>query len=516
MLKRRDWWHTAAAFVVLLLASLFILWPLFKPGFFVSDDGEWMVIRLSAFYQSFRDGQFPVRFLGRLNHEYGYPVANFLYPGFLYIGSLVHLVGFSFVDSVKLIIILSVAGSVVFTFFWLRRNFNIFASVVGSLGLLFAPYVTYDIYQRGSVGEVLSFFPVAVALYSIDAFVPWLFSFAIAFLITSHNSLALLSIFFLGCYLVIRKRNDYWLPFFLGVGMAAFFWFPALLERNFVTFDLQTIANPFAHFISLDRLPLLNIVPILAVAILFTKRGQWFSSAGIFLLVVFIFSVGMATGISSPIWNMPAVAKFFQFPYRFLSLGLFSGAWLVAYAIDRVPKIHCVLIAAIFFVVWWLPVDALMRQITWVLRPDGYYTTNEATTTVGDEYMPRWVREKPKERPIKKLEFFEGRGTITLQSSSTRKVEATVIAKERSVVRLNTIFYPGWGVELDNSPTAISYRNPRGIMHIAVPAGEHHMIAEFRETLPRFFADTISVVSGVIAVVFAAVYIKKSKLAGTS
>ena len=61
----------------ILLASILLLWPLFYRGFFVTDDGDWMIIRLSAFYQSLAEGQFPVRFLGRLYHNYGYPVANF-------------------------------------------------------------------------------------------------------------------------------------------------------------------------------------------------------------------------------------------------------------------------------------------------------------------------------------------------------------------------------------------------------------------------------------------------------
>src|SRR3990172_11337145 len=89
--------------VILLLLIIPSIWFLLLPGFFESDDGEWMVIRLSAFYQSLADGQFPVRFLGRLNNSYGYPVANFLYPGFLYIGSLVHFLGLSFVTSVKFV-----------------------------------------------------------------------------------------------------------------------------------------------------------------------------------------------------------------------------------------------------------------------------------------------------------------------------------------------------------------------------------------------------------------------------
>ena len=72
--------------VIIFLAVLPSLYGVWHSGFFVSDDGNWMVIRFSAFYQALADGQFPVRFLDRLNYSYGYPVANFLYPGFMYIG----------------------------------------------------------------------------------------------------------------------------------------------------------------------------------------------------------------------------------------------------------------------------------------------------------------------------------------------------------------------------------------------------------------------------------------------
>src|SRR3989338_6633625 len=93
--------------VILLLLMIPSIWFLLLPGFFESDDGEWMVISFSAFYQAFVDGQFPVRFLGRLNYGFGYPVANFLYPGFMYLAIPIKAVGFSFVDSIKIILIAS-------------------------------------------------------------------------------------------------------------------------------------------------------------------------------------------------------------------------------------------------------------------------------------------------------------------------------------------------------------------------------------------------------------------------
>src|SRR5690348_3215584 len=198
-------WTRIVLFCLCGLALLMICSPLLRQGFFVSDDGGWMIIRLSAFFQSFREGQFPVRFLGRLNHGYGYPVANFLYPGFLYIGSLIHLFGFSFVNTVKIIFVGSLLVGSFFTFRWLRTYFSPLASCIGTLGFIFAPYLFLDLYTRGSVGEVLALGWAPMGLYSISGKKPWLFALSVSLLIISHNTLAFLFLSFYVLYITLRN-----------------------------------------------------------------------------------------------------------------------------------------------------------------------------------------------------------------------------------------------------------------------------------------------------------------------
>src|SRR5258706_11747847 len=102
-------------FIILVtLISLPSVVSLFHTGFFVTDDGNWMVIRLSAFFEALRHGQFPVRFLPRLNFGYGYPVADFLYPLFMYLGVPIHLLGFGFVATIKIILGVSLISSGIF------------------------------------------------------------------------------------------------------------------------------------------------------------------------------------------------------------------------------------------------------------------------------------------------------------------------------------------------------------------------------------------------------------------
>jgi uncharacterized membrane protein YfhO len=128
-----------------------------------------------------------------------------------------------------------------------------------------------------------------------------------------------------------------------------------------------------------------------------------------------------------------------------------------------------------------------------VVRPEGFYSTNEATTTVRNEYMPRWVSYVPAIRKQERIEVFNGNAKINIRLVTTEQINAIIHAKEESILQINTIYYPGWGAMIDNKPVAIQYDNPSGFMRITVPSGDHTLYMAFRETIDRFIADIISV-----------------------
>src|SRR3989344_3267556 len=217
---------------------------LFHPGFPLTDDGNWMVIRFSAFYEALRNGQFPVRFLPRLNNGFGYPVADFLYPLFMYLGVPIHALGFSFVDSIKLILGASLLSSSFFCFLWLRKIFGNVQSSIGSLIYTLFPYHLWDVYKRGSVGEVLALSIIPFILWSIENNNLFFASLGYGLLITAHNTMALIFIPVIFVYNFIspkkNKRSNLLnslKPLLLGIGLSSFFWIPALYDKQFTVFD---------------------------------------------------------------------------------------------------------------------------------------------------------------------------------------------------------------------------------------------------------------------------------------
>lgn len=484
-------------FVFIAGALVGALWPLLRPGFYLSDDGEWMVIRLTAFYQSLADGQFPVRFLGRLNNSYGYPVANFLYPGFLYLGSLLHVFGFSFVSSVKLILVAGVVGSTAAMWATLRRLFSPFAATLGVVAYVGSPYLLYDLYTRGSVGEILAFWPGSVGIYSIITDKPSLFAIAVAGLVVSHNTLAALFLIVYAVFIVTHNRRSLFPHLLIGLGMSAFFWMPAMIEKRYVRFDLVAVSNPMEYVLRPSSLWLAGGAGIIAAVVLVTggagKRRKTIGTA----LVLFLGSILLALPLSGFLWSIRPIASLVQFPYRLLSVASITAPFLVAGAAEKFSN-RKIATVSLLLVLLFPPAWYQLRNIVFVRRDEGYYTTNEATTTVADEYLPRWVIRSRPQRAFDRLVFEKGRGSIVYEHLNTQRVVASIDALEESVLRFHTIYYPGWGITLDGIPVPVTYKNPHGFMEVAVPAGTHKIEAEFRETVLRFLADILSTGSFIV------------------
>lgn len=485
-------WVSALVLVVIVVLS-----PLLRPGFYITDDGEWMVIRLSAFYQSLAEGQFPVRFLGRLNNSYGYPVSNFLYPGFLYIGSLIHVVGPTFVDTVKILLAGSVLISSFFLYLFLSHWFGISASVVGVISFVGSPYLLYDLYRRGSVGEVLAFAPASMMVYAIASQSYWLLPLATALLIVSHNTLALILSVACVAFMVNRKDTTTLLrQFAIGVGLSAFFWIPALLERRFTVFDSIIVSDPSQYFVGANNALLLGIPTLIAVGYTMWSHAHGERGTRVICMIILV-GYFFSLPISGLLWELPMLVKFVQFPYRFLSLVVLFGPWVVAYTYTHLRHVSRVVVFSIAGLFYIYAAWSLVGPIEYVDRPEGYYTTNEGSTTVGDEYMPRWVSQRPLHRSAQIFEFISGDAQAQIKSITTQTIDISIRASAPSVLQINKLYYPGWGVAIDDVLVPIDYSDPAGLMRVRVPTGEHHIVANFRETIPRFLADVVSVMFGV-------------------
>lgn len=453
-------------YFLLIIICLPLLWNLLRPGFYASDDGEWMVIRLTAFHDALRQGQFPVRWLPRLNHGYGYPVANFLYPLPFYLAEPIYFLTGNPATAIQFIMAISIISMALGMFIWLharnnqqstansQQNYKIWSAIVGTLVYVYSPYIAFNLYQRGSLGE-----SVAMGI------VPWIFvgvsrnklptaALLTAGLILSHNVVAVLFLPLIVIYKIYKNYKGYKnyksaiFSLVLALSLSAFFWLPALAELRFVRAGQISVSDFQNEYLG------------------FTEA---LNRTGI---VTAIFSAGsplfFLTKSSSWLWETLKFAQIIQFPWRLLSLFSFIAAVISAKFITKISDIKIIsfIISIIIIVFSFASSIKYLTPASFINRPPEYYQTNDDTTTVRAEYTPIWVTDLPKQRP------------------ETPQIH----------------YYPGWKIFIDGKKTAVL--NPfqtNGILSQSVNPGLNQAIRyAWGETPLRTFSNLVSIVSALI------------------
>lgn len=516
------------AIFLVILFSLISLWPFFKTGYFESDDGEWMVIRFTAFHQTLRSGQFPVRFVDRLNNNYGYPVLNFLYPLPFYLAEIPKLFGLGFVDSIKTIFVVSTILSSVLMYIALTQKFSTLASLSGAIIYLYSPYRFVDLYTRGSLGEVVAFAIIPMALLSIfkieknqKKYLPIL-AIAVAFLITAHNVIALffLPLFIVTSVIFCRKYlKESLLAYSLGIFIASFFWMPALLDLKYVRLSQIKVSEVTDHLINFQNLilpeqllnsnpikfnpgsPQLGIVNIAVVvyALILQFSSKQKNKFVLLLIFIFAFLAFFMSNYSYPLWQIISFVDIIQFPWRLLSVEIFISAILTAYIVEKSEK--KILLCASLMILAFIPTFPYTRPSVFTNRPDSYYSTNEDTTTVRSEYLPIWVKENKSTRADSKFEV-DINTKLTSQLIKSAKYEATIDSLNDTQVIVNTIFFPGWQLKIDGVVQNIYYDSRYGLINFPLPKGEHKVIISYSKTPVHATSELLSLTALILTCIY--------------
>lgn len=504
--------------ILALILSIPAVIGLLHSGFPLTDDGNWMVIRFSAFYEALRSGEFPVRFLTRLNNGFGYPVADFLYPLFMYLGSPIHILGISFVDTIKIILVSSLIFSSIFTFFWLRKIFDNAASFVGSILYVLFPYHLYDVYKRGSVGEVLALTIVPFILWQVERKSILLASIGISLLILSHNTLALLFIPLIFLYTLLKDKKlleFILLTIFFGMGMSSFFWIPAIYDTRFTVFSKTQVSEYYNYFINLSNFDLLGIVSVVLIIsslmLLLINKKTNKNKLFLFSTITSFLIAFLVSPLSNFLWQVLPITNLIQFPFRLLSLLMVLLAFQAGFLISNLNKVYKTVVVFIFLALIFISAKPHLSVNNYQYYPDSFYSTNMDTTTVKNEYMPKWVTEKNLEFTPEKVKNLTGDEKLNVTKISPKElVFDTYLTMER-VIQINLVYFPGWSAYVNGVKHNINYQQ-NGLINLKLQRGQNNVKLIFEETNIRILSDLLSIISmlGLLLVVYL-IKIKKFK-----
>ncbi|MEK7570643.1 MAG: hypothetical protein AAB553_00075, partial [Patescibacteria group bacterium] len=239
---------------------------------------------------------------------------------------------------------------------------------------------------------------------------------------------------------------------------------------------------------------------VLTALILFFRQQKKIHKYGglikFFLAISFI-SIFLSASISSFFWEIIPSA-WIQFPFRLLSYLVITVAFLGAFVASRFAGKFQWMVLSVGFILVLTTAYPYSQPKEYVVREEGFYTTSDATTTVKDEYLPRWVEQKSSARPTEKVVIRTGEGAITDIFSTNKEIRFTVASTRDARTHVQTIYWPGWQATIDGKQTVIRYNNPQGIIELSIPEGKHTVSITFGETPLRLMADGISILSSFV------------------
>lgn len=515
--------------IFVIILGILPLIPLLSSGLPVTHDGQDHVARIANFYQSLSEGNIIPRWAGNLNWGYGHPILMFLYPLPSYLASFFHVLGASLVDSVKLVFATTYILSGVGMYIWIKNLWGKKEGIVAAAIYMYAPYRFVDLYVRGAIGEHVAFVFIPFACYFLMklsrkySYANFLgLSISTAGLILAHNAMALMffPIIFFYFLTLITKRNYSFIfsaitSSIIGVGLSFFFIFPAFFEGKYTLRDKVTGSFEYrSSFVPIQRFFEMSwsfggtsqLSKQIGVSILFSFMASLFqvfqkkNQRALFVLFggSLLVSLFMMTSYSDIFWTQISIIQKFQFPWRFLSVVVFSGSVLGGMAIYELRKSRyqylfflILVFSSIIFSIPYIRVNNYLRY------PDSYYTKIYDGTTDTGESAPIWSVRFMERIANSPVEIIEGDAEILNYEKNTIMRKYTIQASEPSRIRENTLYFPNWEVFVNSKKMKIEYQDElnRGLITYFIPKGTSHVEVIFSDTKLRLFANYVSIIS---------------------
>jgi hypothetical protein len=529
-------WDTPRTRTALALAVLILLFThsLFGGELIFGHDSLEYPPRLTEFAKILSDHQFPPVWAPDLGNGHGQPLFEFAPPLIYAVALPFFEAGMSRANSLQFgLAILFAIGAIAVYLIGRRLSFSSVASIGAAAAWLFAPYQALDIYVCARFAESAAIAVAPLALLGLIDAVQQptpisvvLGALALALVPLAHNAIALLMFPAFALFVAVRSAvSDNRLKTAAagagalvgGLGLSAFFWLPALLERDYVKTNLlrtdflnwtnyiispfQLIWSPWGFGYAMRgpgngisySLGLVHIALAVAgflIAIRAANRVRRLD-ATVFAVSTIVAAL-LATDLSWTIWDHIATLQYLAYPWRTLCVPALFMPLLALYAFDRIgPRLTsaAVVVLVLFNVAHTAPKG--VQKYDEAFYNADLIARNGLNTSTREEYEPKTVYLRP---------FFESallKGVrsapaVTLLAANSYSQSFKVDASEPALMQDSLFDYPGWTVLVDDREVPTSPALESGQITFNVPVGTHNVSVELRPTPIRRLSTYIS------------------------
>lgn len=512
--------------IILIILSLLTSWRLFRPGYPSMQD-DIQVFRLQQFDQCVRDGQIPCRYIADGGFGYGYPLFNFYSPLPYAVSESFHLLGFSFINSLKIAFIIPAFLRTFGMYFLAAAFFGSSGGFLAAALYALAPYQAVNSFVRGAIGETWALALLPLVFWSLFRKRSKLSVLFLTCLLLSHNLTLIYSLPLLTIFSIITKKFKYFFRNILWSGcISAFFLIPAFFEKNLTTVNTMTQGyfNYIIHFSTLKELFISNfwgysgsmwgpidglsfniglfqwLLPtIIFIFFLFKKKLKYR-----FLIITFyligIFALFLTHNKSTFIWQFLPFMPYFQFPWRFLGLSVFCLAFIGGGLINifknsyKIPLIITLIIAIIAINYPYFREDIWFPKLSDGDKLNGPELIRQSGAGLMD-YWPKYSQNFPSTFAPSLPVAVDGDINTTnfLKNSHHSDIYMSVFTP--ATINLPIVYFPNWELTVDGQKHNNQLDPDLGLIQLKLDTGIHRISLNFKNTPIRTFANTLSLLA---------------------
>lgn len=527
--------------VLIIVISIPSFFRMLKPGIYSMQDFHYF--RLVEYGKCLKDLQLPCRWSTGSALGFGEPLFVFYGQVSYFLGQIFRLFGFSNITSLKLLFITSIIGSGISMYFLSKRIWKSnFAGFVSALIFMYAPYRAVDVWVRGALPEALSFVIFPLLIYQLEL---WFekkkeeyvifFSLLLSLLICTHNLSFVMFLVFLAPYLIykfkvknIKKKEVFNLTLFIVLSflLSAFYIFPVIFESKFVTLHSTTTGyfDFKGHFLTLKQILFsrywgygasvfgtedgLNLsvglvqwlAPLLAIVVSLKSNKKNLRKIVLFTAIGW-FCLFFTHNKSTFLWQIIPFMKYIQFPWRFLSIAIFSfslasGGIIINQKKDN--KINLILTGLIAILSVAFTFNYFKEDI-WYKFTDSNLTSGklweDQTRASINDYWPVYGKKVPESYAP------EAFGNQILIEKRSNYYKYNVYAENETFHYFPITYFPGWNAYINDKKVEIKPFGDFGLISLNVPPGKNMIEFKFSNTFVRRIGDLVSILSLVTIII---------------
>src|SRR4051794_6931813 len=259
---------TLLHWLILFTVAVLMTQVMWAPGLLWGHSAWYDLTRMVEFNAALRAGDYFPTWSPDLYYGHGSPLFQFYAPLVYYITEVPVLAGFDIVTALKITQLLALIASGSAMYYFAAANVSRWAACVAALLYMVAPYRILDLFVRHALAEHTAFVWLPLLALGTQRFVAQRTRggaiaaiIASAGLVLTHNITAMIALpvcLASGWFLSGRTKDCRailfaGLPTVIGVGLAAFFWLPALAGRALTKAEESLTGGYFdyhKHFVS--------------------------------------------------------------------------------------------------------------------------------------------------------------------------------------------------------------------------------------------------------------------------